>query len=379
MSTQKSELNQNKNLYIHIPFCKSKCFYCGFISFAEKNDFIEPYFEALKKELASYSDKAYYSALQTIYIGGGTPSLADIKLYTDLFEFLHKKFKIAENAEITMEINPATVDFEYLKSLKSLGVNRLSIGVQTFQDNILKILNRRHNSQDAFKTVEIARKAGFENISIDLMYGLPEESLECWEETLKKAIDLNIEHISTYGLKIEENTEFFKNPPKNLPDDELQSIVYLKTIEILQENGFCHYEVSNFSKKSFESKHNLCYWQNRPYFGIGLSAHGYIDGIRYANTESLTDYIKNPLERFAENKISQKEQLEEAVFLGLRMRSGICRENFIEFYEVDIFEKYSAVIKKYTELGFLSVEGSVLRLTNQGILLSNSVLSEFLE
>lgn len=367
--------NKPQNLYIHIPFCESKCHYCNFVSFAGENGFIAPYFSALKKEIGLYTDKYSDLELQTIYIGGGTPSIADIKHYEEIFEILRK----AQNAEITMEINPGTVDLNYLKTLKSLGINRLSIGVQSFDDKILKLINRIHNKKEALETVKTAQNTGFENISIDLIYGLPFQTAENWKETLNQALNLDIQHISTYGLKIEDGTEFAKNLPENLPDEEAQSEIYLKIIEILEDNSFYHYEISNFSKRNFESQHNLCYWKNREYLGVGLSAHGYLDGIRYSNTENFEEYLSNPLKRASENKISEKERIEEAIFLGLRLIQGINTEEFKALYNVDILQKYSKIIEKYIDYGFMIFENGYLKLTPQGILLSNSILADFLE
>ncbi len=389
------------NLYIHIPFCKSKCHYCNFISFANKNEFIEPYFAALKKELEHYFKNYTGVKLETIYIGGGTPSVVDFAFYKDIFKLLADLTEISKNAEITMEINPGAVNFNYLKNLRSLGINRLSIGVQSFDDRLLKIINRAHSAKDAVETVKIAKKAGFENISIDLIYGLPCEAgayaqkgndefslqgrahsfqtSENWEESLKQALSLDINHISTYGLKIEENTEFSVNPPENIPDDELQSQIYLKTIEILEKNNFNHYEISNFCKSGFESRHNKAYWQNKEYFGFGLAAHGYLEGTRYSNTENLEKYIINPIERAFENKVSETAKLEEAIFLGLRLTNGINSQEFKIKYGVDIFQQYSKIIGKYLNYDLMVYENGNLKLTKNGILLSNSIFADFLE
>jgi len=377
---RKSELNPDtiKNLYIHIPFCKSKCYYCSFISYAGKTEQIETYFNSLNKEMYYYLNQYPSTELETIYIGGGTPSVADFELYRNVFKTIKNSVKISPNAEITMEINPAAADYDYLKNIRDLGINRLSIGVQSFDDEILKLINRTHSSEDALKTVKTAKKAGFNNISIDLIYGLPSQSVKNWEDTLNTASSLEINHVSTYGLKIEENTEFYKNTPANLPDDEVQSNIYLTTIEFLEKNNFNHYEISNFCKTGFESKHNLCYWKNKQYFGLGLAAHGYINGIRYFNTENLEDYIKNPVKHLSENKITETEKLEEAIFLGLRLAQGINSEEFKSKYGIDIYEKYSKIIEKHSNYGLLSYENGVLRLTKQGFLLSNSVLADFL-
>lgn len=377
---RKSEITQGNStsLYIHIPFCKSKCHYCNFISFANKTELIEPYFVALKNEISHYFNKYPYINLETVYIGGGTPSAVDFKYYKEIFTLLNDLTKISSNAEITMEINPGTVDFEYLKNIRTLGINRLSIGVQSFDDRLLKLINRAHSAQDAVNTVNHAKDTGFDNISIDLIYGLPSQTEKNWEKTLNSALNLEINHISAYGLKIEEKTEFYKNSPKNLPDEDIQSKIYLKTIEIHEKNNLNHYEISNFCKAGFESRHNLAYWQNKEYFGFGVASHGYLDGIRYSNTENLEEYIKNPTKRDSENKLSEAEKIEEAIFLGLRLTQGLNLDKFKSVYGVDISEKYLKIIDKHVNSGLLAYYNGYLKLTKQGILLSNLVLADFL-
>ncbi len=377
-SYESSPLCNTKNLYIHIPFCISKCHYCDFVSFTGKDEFIEPYFAALKKEIEFYAAK-YNKEIETIYIGGGTPSVVEYFYYSDLFSFLKNLIFISKNAEITMEINPGTVNQEYLKNIKNLGVNRLSIGIQSFDDEILSKINRIHSGKEAIETIKTAQKAGFENISIDLIYGLPEQDLINWQKTLKQALSLDITHISTYGLKIEKNTEFSRCKPKNLPDDEMQNQMYLKTIEILEENGFTQYEISNFSKKGRESKHNLCYWKNQEYFGFGVSAHGYLNGTRYSNTENLEKYLANPIKNVSENKISEQEKIEEAIFLGLRLREGLNTAEFEKTYGINLYQKYSKIIEKYISYSFMTYENNNLKLTLQGILLSNTIFADFIE
>lgn len=309
------------------------------------------------------SDNRY----ETIYIGGGTPSLINIKFY----ERLLSKIIVSKSAETTIEVNPGTVSYEYLKNLRKIGFNRLSIGVQSFNDDILKILNRTHTSEEAKITVHDAQKAGFQNISIDLIYGLPRQSLDDWKETLYHAINLDVQHISAYGLKIEENTEFYKNPPQELPDEDEVVKMYLQTIKILEENGFEHYEISNFCKPVHESRHNLAYWNNEEYFGFGLSAHGYVNGARYSNTGNLDAYIANPLIKTEERLLTDVEKQEETIFLGLRLRKGIDITG--------LNGKYDDIIQKYIEMGMMKLENNYLSLTHEGILLSNNILAEFID
>ena len=264
-----------KSAYIHIPFCKRKCNYCTFVSYP-KIELKTQYIQALLNEIKNcYQGET----LKTIYFGGGTPSLLQIE---DIDKLLNI-FRTEKNCEITLEINPETVDEKYLADLRRIGVNRLSIGVQDFNDDILKIIGRGHTSQTAIDAVKTAQNVGFDNISIDLIYGLPSQTLKGFETSLNKAFELNIQHISLYGLKIENGCYFYKNPPKNLPDDDAQAKYYLKAIEFCKQNGFEHYEISNFAIKGFESKHNLNYWNNENYYGFGLSASGYERNIRYYN------------------------------------------------------------------------------------------------
>ncbi|HSA06107.1 MAG TPA: radical SAM family heme chaperone HemW [Candidatus Gastranaerophilales bacterium] len=362
------------SIYIHIPFCKSKCHYCDFVSFAGKICSIDAYFTALEKEISFYLKDYKDKKFQTVYIGGGTPSLIDVNYY----EKLLSNISFCENPEITIEMNPGGVSFEYLENLKKIGFNRLSIGVQSFDDDILKIINRPHNSYDAIKVVKDAQNAGFKNINIDLIYGLPQQTFLGWQKTLHQAIKLEINHISAYGLKIEEGTQFHSNPPQNLPDEDETVKMYLKTVELLENNGFNHYEISNFSQKSFESQHNTAYWNNEEYFGFGLAAHGYINSVRYSNKYNLDDYICDPLEKAKQNKLSAKEIVEEAIFLGLRLRKGINIVEFKQNYSFDLYENYKKIINDSISNGMMKFSGNRLKFTKQGMLLSNNILANFI-
>ncbi|OGI02917.1 MAG: hypothetical protein A2Y25_09900 [Candidatus Melainabacteria bacterium GWF2_37_15] len=356
-----------KSIYIHVPFCKSKCSYCNFISFAGKENLVEKYFKALEQEITC-NLSGLKTKFSTLYIGGGTPSIIDSAYYEKLLSLINMR----NDAEITIEVNPGTVDGEYLKKLKEIGFNRLSIGVQCLDNSILKTLNRLHTVENTINTVKAAKESGFNNINIDLIYGLPGQTLSGWQKMLCQAIELDVQHISAYGLKIEEGTKFYRNPPQNLPDEDEVVQMYLKTIEILEQNDFKHYEISNFSKPGYESRHNLTYWNNEEYFGFGLSAHGYVDGVRYSNNQNLEKYIINPLKKESEKLLSEAERNEEAIFLGLRLRKGIdISESF--------YKRFGYIIEKYSSLGLMSMENNVLTLTPEGILLSNNILAEFIE
>ncbi len=359
-----------QSAYIHIPFCKSKCFYCAFTSTCNLN--LETgYVISLLKDI----DTNYQgNKLKTLYIGGGTPSILPLKHVQKIMN----KFDLFEDEEVTFELNPENATEEYLKGLLDLGINRLSIGIQTFDDNILKIINRTHDSKKAIETVKLAQEVGFKNISVDLIYGLPTQTLEGFREDLKTAKDLGIQHISLYGLKIEENSVFGEKTPANLPDDDLQADMYLLAIEELKD--FSHYEISNFAKaEEFQSKHNLTYWDNAEYYGFGCSAHGYQDGIRYANSFDIHKYIENPLLRDFGHTETPKEKLEEEIFLGFRRAKGIDTELINNKYNINFDEKYSEPLKQYLETGHIVKTENGYNLSNQGFLISTVILADFLD
>ena len=391
----------SQSAYIHIPFCKRKCNYCTFVSYP-KLDLKEKYLNALGEEIDFFYNG---ETLDTIYFGGGTPSLLSV----DDIENILNMLKInpspltptdksvpssvrllcrrrliclpqrarGKKSEITLEINPETVDEEYFEDLRKIGVNRLSIGVQDFDDDILKLIGRGHNSSQAVEVVKSAQNVGFDNISIDLIYGLPNQTLQSFETSLNKAFELNIQHISLYGLKIEKDCYFYKNKPQNLPDDDMQAEFYLKAVELCEKNGFEHYEISNFSLKGFESKHNLNYWNNKNYYGFGCAASGYEDNIRYYNEIDLEKYIKNPIKKFHEDVLTSKQQMEEEIFLGFRKAEGINVSQINERYGVDFEKMFFKPLKKYSEKYILKTEKGY-RFSNDGFLVSNIILSEFI-
>ncbi len=360
-----------KNVYIHIPFCKSKCKYCSFVSYP-KLELKENYIKALINEIKnSYKGEL----LNTLYFGGGTPSL----LTSDDFAKIINLFNINSTTEITTELNPETINLDYLKSLKALKINRLSFGCQTFNNKILKLIGRRHNSKDVENALNYAFDADFQNVNLDFIYGLPNQTINDFEKDLKHAISLGIQHISLYGLKIDKNCYFAKHLPSNLPDDDMQAEMYLKAIEILTKNNFLHYEISNFAKSGYSSKHNLNYWDNNTYYGFGLASHGYEGDIRYSNTTNLEEYIKNPIKHKHIHKLSKQEQLEEEIFLGFRKTDGINIEKINQKFNIDFRKKYAPIIDKYVSYKFLKETNEGFTLTNQGILISNTILSEFLD
>lgn len=359
-----------KSAYIHIPFCRQKCNYCSFVSFP-RIELKNHYLEVLIREIEHFYR---HDLLNTLYFGGGTPSL----LTASDFDRIISLFNIDKNAEVTTELNPENITAEYLRELKVGGVNRLSFGCQTFDDGILKIIGRRHTAQDVVNAVEAAKKAGFDNVSLDFIYGLPEQSLQDFEYDLKRAVSLDIQHISLYGLKIDENCYFSTHMPKKLPDDDMQAQMYESAINILTENGFEHYEISNFAKPSRYSRHNMNYWNNASYYGFGLAAHGYIDGVRYENATEFENYFVNPLKHLNSHKVTDEERLEEEIFLGFRRMKGINIKDVNRKFNIDFEKLYKNVLDKYEISGHLEKFNGCYRLTTAGILVSNLILAEFL-
>lgn len=368
-------------IYIHIPFCKKKCDYCDFISFCDKTEQIEEYIKVLKEEINSSLVSKEYK-VTTIYIGGGTPSVINSKYIVEILDLIKQKFFI-ENAEITIEINPGTATKEKLLDYKNVGINRLSIGLQETNNELLKQIGRIHTYEEFLEIYNLARKLEFKNINVDLMIGLPNQSILNIKETLNKIITLNPEHISVYSLILEEGTKLYQkyeNKEINLPDEELERNMYWYVKNTLENNGYKHYEISNFSKKGYESKHNVNCWEQKEYLGFGLSAHSYINGKRYSN--EITQKGQTPLGHLQYKKIIHEEQnledmKKEYMLLGLRKIDGVSIQKFEEkFIENPIF-LFRNELNKLVEQGLLEVDGDKIRLTNKGLDLANIVWEEF--
>lgn len=369
------------SLYIHIPFCKQRCFYCDFPTFAGKERFREEYIEALVKEI---EEKCSNYLIKTIFIGGGTPSYLEER---ELKKLLIKvsKLNLSENLEYSIECNPGTINEEKLKIMKNYGVNRISFGLQSCDDELLKKIGRIHTFEEFLDNYHLARKIGFNNINIDLMYGLPNLSIENWKNTLEKICDLKPEHISAYSLIIEEGTAFYSLYEKDklkLPNEEEERIMDKLTKEILNFNGYHQYEISNFALEGKECEHNKVYWSLDEYIGVGSSSSSYINGYRIVNITSINDYIKkinNNESVIAEKyKNSIEDEMEEFIFMGLRMVSGISLLKFKRRFGVDIYSIYNKVIEKNIKDGLLVVEENKMFLTAKGMELSNSVMSDFI-
>lgn len=374
--------NREIGIYIHIPFCKKKCDYCDFVSFSNKDSNVEKYIEAVKKEIELQKIK---TEITTIYIGGGTPSYIDSKYIEQIMEELKKK-NISKTAEITIEVNPGTVTSDKLKDYKKIGINRISIGLQTSKNELLKQIGRIHKFEEFLETYKIARKVGFKNINVDLMLGLPNQRIKDLKESLEKVIELKPEHISVYSLIVEEETPMankIESGELELPDEELERNMYWYAKNTLELNGYKHYEISNFAKQGYESKHNVNCWNQKEYIGIGVSAHSYRDITRYSNTENLAEYIRNiKNEKLERNKIIHEIQKEddlkkEYMLLGLRQIDGIKISKFKEKFGDNPIYLFRKELKKLTDEKLISVDEDIIKLTNKGIDLANLVWEEF--
>jgi oxygen-independent coproporphyrinogen-3 oxidase len=361
-------------LYIHIPFCIKKCAYCDFLSFPYNENLAIKYVDALCKELDLKKD--FFKPLKTIYIGGGTPSILPNKSFKQIFEYLRNNFEFLPSAEITVEANPGTINETLLDTLAEFGVNRLSIGVQSFNDNELKVLGRIHNSEDAIKAIALAQEKGFSNFSIDLMYGIPNQTLESWKDSLLKAVTYTPAHISTYELTPEKGTPLHAQliaQQIKMPDEEIILSMYDYTINYFSNNGYKHYEISNFAIPKFECIHNLNYWNCGEYVSAGLGAHSFINKIRSKNIEDLNKYIEQiNNEKIPETetlKITQSEAKEEFIFLGLRKIEGISIAKAKEL-GLDILNASEKLVKA----GYLETTNDNIRLTKKGLVISNTVI-----
>ena len=373
-------------IYIHIPFCKQKCFYCDFCSFANKNEMQEKYVETVINEIKNITHKEKYT-VTTIYLGGGTPSILNPEYIKNILQEIKSSFKILDDAEITIEINPGTVNEEKLKRYKEYGINRLSIGLQSANDKILKNIGRIHDYKQFEETFFFARKCGFKNINVDLMIGLPTQAIEDVKQTLEKIIQKNPEHISVYSLIIEEGTTIEKLINENklqLPDEETERIMYWTVVNELKENGYNQYEISNFSKKTYESKHNTNCWKQKQYIGLGTSAHSYLNKKRYSNTNNIEQYIKNIQEsNISKNITIHEEQTEEStmneyMLLGLRMIQGININEFKQKFKTDPTIKYKEIQEKLQKENLIQITKTSIKLTKQGIDFGNIVWEEFI-
>ncbi len=419
------------SLYVHIPFCLKRCVYCDFVSGIYDPQKESAYIKALKKEILNIPDKIPFS---TLYIGGGTPTALSTHTLSDLIRYIFKRFHFTEDYEATIEANPGTLDKEKLQTISASGINRISIGIQSFNDKELGCLGRLHSSDEAIQSVYIANDTGFENIGIDLIYGIPGQSIESWKKTLEKADRLEAEHISTYELTVEQGTELY-DYMNNLPSgssrfdftkrglpasdgadcdqgqggiigekvgfvrEERIIEMYSYAIDYLESKGFIHYEISNFAMPDYFCRHNINYWNRGEYYGVGLGAHSFVKGKRFNNTDNLNDYIVSLSENETPVKeiedITEDMALSEAIFLGLRKIEGINLNDLSRIFGKDILKRYQGELDVLQEAGLIELNSSALlnslsrsysnhktdfsiRLTRKGLLLSNEVFTRFM-
>ncbi len=389
--------SQKLSLYFHIPFCLSKCYYCDFNSYTRLSWLIPQYIDALKKEMQLYAKDVWEFEVKTIYFGGGTPSLLPAKSIAYMLESCSKLFNMPSNLEVTLEANPGTIDQSFLTRLRQSGVNRLSLGVQSFSDSELKLLGRIHSAVEARKAYLTARETGFENINTDLLYALPWQTIKDWQNNLVEVTKLNPEHLSLYPLTLEPGTPLANavasgSLPK--PNADLAADMYLLASDKLAKEGYNHYEISNWALPEKECQHNLTYWKNEPYLGFGAGAHSYLGGYRWANVLAPIEYVKrlsntetkasqeayfnNPLVDNIEH-IDGDLEIAEAVILGLRLDDGVNLADFAHRFGVELYSIYQEQqINELVELGLIAKNEHGIRLTTKGKLLGNEVFLHFL-
>lgn len=382
-------------LYVHIPFCKQKCKYCDFTSFAQKEDMIEEYMKWLCTEIKEVGEGIRLDIenkyiddvkVKTIYIGGGTPSYIDETYIKEIMQSIYEYYQVEKDAEVTIEINPGTVNETKLQAYKKAGINRLSIGVQEVNNELLNMLGRIHTYEEFKNTYELARRVGFNNINIDFMLGLPNQTIEDIVHILSEIQELKPEHVSVYSLILEEDTPIKKLVDKNrliMPKEEIERDMYWKIKNGLEEQGYIHYEISNFAKKGKESKHNMDCWNQKEYMGFGVGAHSYIDGARFSNIDDIKEYIENYKNNKQENnfelheKQNQETKMKEYMMLGLRKIKGIDCNQFETKFSKDVFDIFGKEIEKLLKEELIEVEEGSIRLSTKGIDLANLVWEEF--
>lgn len=381
-------MRKELELYIHIPFCIRKCAYCDFLSGPATDETISNYVEALKREILAQKNFAKDYIVTTIFFGGGTPSILSGSQMQGIFDALKRVFVIDENAEISMEANPGTVTRENLLAYRQAGINRISFGLQSTDNKELKTLGRIHTYEEFLESFHLARECGFDNINVDLISAVPNQTIDSWEQSLKNILALQPEHISAYSLIIEEGTLFYEKygedseGEKLLPSEEEERFMYKRTEELLGKAGYHRYEISNYAKSGKECKHNLGYWERKEYLGLGLGASSLVANTRFKNCDDLTFYIKNAEDiltiREDVDVLSRQEQMEEFVFLGLRKMAGISYKKFEEIFGISLETCYGKGIERMKEQQLLEEKEGMLRLTKKGIDISNYVFAEIL-
>jgi len=369
---------QISGLYIHVPFCLSKCPYCDFYS-STSLIALPLFMDALLKEMEMYRNK--FNSFDTVYIGGGTPSLLSLQQLESVLGGIRENFDLMPNTEITIETNPADLHQSYLKSLREIGINRLNIGIQSFDLKLLRFLGRRHSLAQAFSAIEASRKAGFHNIGLDLIYGIPGQAIDSWLDTLRRAVSFSPEHVSCYQLTIESRTPLGKRYQAgefSMPGEESQYEFFMKTSQFLEDAGYLHYEVSNFAKRAeYTSRHNQKYWDHSPYLGLGPAAHSFQNNRRWWNHRSIDKYLAainaghRPVEEI--ETLTTEQLLQETLYLGLRTKKGICLEDFKKRFDYDIFTAKRKMLDKLQEEGFISIQDGHLYPTPTGLAVADSL------
>lgn len=372
-------------IYIHIPFCISKCYYCDFNSYSDKNEYILEYVKYINREIKMYSKIMLKYKIKTIFIGGGTPSSINGTYIEEILRNIYDNFDVSDLTEVSIELNPKTVDDDKLKLYKEMGINRISVGCQSLQDRILKIIGRVHTSNDFYKTYELLKKYGYSNINVDLMFGLPNQSTKDVLSTLNDITSLDVNHISFYSLIIEEGTKYhdwYNTGKIKLPNEDEERNMYHEGISYLKSKGYNHYEISNFAKDGFPCEHNLFYWKLKPYIGVGLGAHSNINGKRYWNQKDFESYFKNiedgKIPISGEEIINKEMEMAEFSMLGLRLISGISKKEFYNRFKISVDDVYGEVLKKHKDCGLLYMDEECIRFTRKGLDLSNLVLVDLL-
>lgn len=382
-------------LYVHMPFCKQKCYYCDFISYANKYNMVDRYIQCLKKEIIQYANENRIMSkhglepkyvIKTIYIGGGTPSSIDELYIINILQKIKENFQIKNDAEITIEVNPGTVNKEKLETYREIGINRLSIGLQAAQDEILKSIGRIHTFKDFENTYKYAREVGFNNINVDLMINLPNQTLDNVKESVKAILNLKPEHISVYSLILEENTKLYemvKSKQVALEPEEVERQMYWYVKETLEKYKYIQYEISNFAKSGFQSQHNIDCWNQEEYIGVGIAASSFIENKRYSNISNLEEYMDN-IESGMPNKnlildevLDFESKMNEFMMLGLRTIQGVDIKKFEQKFKINPIIKYCKILEKLNHEGLIEIDANNIKLSNKGIDLANIVWEEF--
>lgn len=375
-----------RGVYIHIPFCHQICNYCDFNKFFFQNQPVDEYIESLGKEMALWQSDLEKAKIDTIFIGGGTPTSLTVEQLERLLSLIHQHIPMEYVAEFSSEANPDELTLEKMQLMRKYGVNRLSMGVQTFDQDLLKILGRTHSNDHVYDVIENAKQTEFPSISIDLMYGLPNQTMDQWKASLQEAFRLKIPHISAYSLLVEPKTIFYNLLSKgklSLPGEDLEAEMYSYLLEEMKSHGYSQYEISNFAYEEKESKHNLLYWNNDEYIGLGAGAHGYVNGVRYSNHGPLKKYMQTidlgekPL--MMQKEVTKVEKMEEEMFLGLRKNRGVSLETFEERYSLTLREVYGKELDELLYKELIVIENDFVKLTTRGRFMGNEVFQYFLK